>query len=92
MAKRRAATEVEPVKPTGNLSIDLGVSSLVEFEQMGYLPSRPEVTLTPKSRAAVKRLALTLEQQQATLSDGSQVRNSTSKTIAWLCERLAEAV
>ena len=89
MAKRSQAKTSEPA---GNISIDLGLPDLVEFENMGYLPSRPEVILTPKAREAVKRLALTLEMKEARLSDGTQVRNSTSKSIAWLCERLADGV
>jgi len=81
-----------PVQSGETIKIDLGFSDLVDLDVLGYLPSRPEVILTPKAREAVKRLALTLEQQEAVLSDGTQVRNSASKTIVWLCERLADSL
>lgn len=74
-----------------NILVDLGFQELVEFTG-GYVPSRPELDLTPKCREAIKRLALTLEQRQERLSDGSEIRGSVPKTIVWLCEKFAEAV
>ncbi len=78
-------------KFAGPLMINLGISDLVEFTG-GYVPSRPELDLTPACREAIKRLALTLEQRQERLSDGTEIRGSVPKTIVWLCERFAEAV
>jgi hypothetical protein len=90
---RQAQSQAQrPVKPVGNLMVDLGVPSLVELDGLGYLPSRPEVMLTPKAQEAVKRLSLTLEHKNVKLSDGTQVRNSVQKTITWLCERLADSL
>lgn len=75
----------------GPLMIDLGFKDLVEFSG-GYVPSRPELDLTPMCREAIKRLALTLEQRQERLSDGSEIRGSVPKTIVWLCEKFAAVV
>ena len=87
-----SATNRATVAPKGNISVDLGLPSLVDLQGDGYLPSRPEVMLTKKARAAVKRLSLTLDQSGAKLSDGTQVRGSAQKTIVWLCERLADTL
>jgi len=75
-----------------NLKVDLGVPSLIALEGEGYLPSRPEVVLTPKARSAVKRLSITLDQRGEKLSDGTLIRNSVQKSITWLCERLADSI
>lgn len=91
MAKRRTKGD-DLRNGTGNLSVDLGIPALVDLDELGYLPSRPEVILSPDCRKAVKRLALTLERNEATLANGTLVRNSVQKSIAWLCERFAESV
>jgi len=74
-----------------NITVDLGFAELIDING-GYVSSRPELDLTPKARAAVKRLSLTLEQREATLSDGSQVRQSVPKAIVWLLERFADSI
>lgn len=74
-----------------NITVDLGFAELIDING-GYVSSRPELDLTPKARAAVKRLSLTLEQREATLSDGSQVRQSIPKAIVWLLERFADSI
>ncbi len=79
-------------KPVGNIAVDLGIPELIDFENLGYLSSRPDVTLSQRARRAIKRLSITLDQQEARLSDGTLVRGHASKTISWLCERLADAV
>jgi hypothetical protein len=58
----------------------------------GYIPSRPELDLTEKARKAIKRLTLTLDQQEARLSDGTIVGTSVAKSIVWLCERFADSI
>lgn len=90
MAKQR-----QPIQEskTESISVDLGFADLIDLgDSVGYIPTRPEVNLNPQARIAVKRLALTLETRGATLADGSPVRNSVSRTIAWLCERLTESI
>jgi len=74
-----------------NIKVDLGFAELIDING-GYVSSRPELDLTAKARAAVKRLSLTLEQREATLSDGSQVRQSVPKAIVWLLERFADSI
>ncbi len=92
MAKRAQTTkpEAQPRSPK-NIAVDLGVPSLVEFESLGYIPTFADVKLSPKGKAAVKRLALTLDQSGATLADGTLIKSSIPKTLAWMCERLADA-
>lgn len=88
-----ATPEVVVPRQTGEtIKVDLGFSDMVDLDLLGYMPSRPEVILTEKARAAVKRLCVTLEQREAVLADGTHVRNSTSKTIVWLCEKLADSL
>lgn len=90
---RQPSTQPETVKPEApqTVVVDLGLPEVVDFEKLGYMSSRPEVVLSPEARRAVKRLALTLDQEEARLNDGTLVRGHASKTIAWLCERLADA-
>lgn len=86
-----AKSATQSLSKQSQITVPLGLSELLEFET-GYVPSRPELDLTAKCRNAVKRLALTLEIEEATLSDGSPVRNSIPKTIVWLLEKFADAV
>jgi hypothetical protein len=82
----------EPPKQTGKpIMVDLGIYAMVDLDG-GYIPSRPELDLTEKSRRAIKRLTLTLDQQEAKLSDGTIVGTSVAKSIVWLCERFADAI
>ena len=90
-----AAAASEPGKPPTapqSVVVDLGLPGLVEYESLGYLPSRPEVILSPYAREAVKRLSLTLDMQGAKLADGTLVQGHCAKTINWLCERLADSI
>jgi len=89
MAKKSQSTASQPI---GNVAVDLGLPALVDFENLGYMPSHADVRLTRNARDAVKRLAVTLDQHDAKLSDGSLVKSSVPKTIVWLCERLADSV
>lgn len=86
------AAESNGVRQPQSVVVDLGLPSLVEWSDAGYLPARPEVFLSPVARKAVKRLSVTLDVNGAKLADGTLVRGHCSKTIAWLCERLADAV
>ena len=92
MAKRTQTTkpEAQPRRPK-NIAVDLGIPQLVDFESLGYTPTFANVKLTKKGREAAKRLAVTLDQSGARLEDGTLVKNSIPQSIAWLCERLADA-
>ena len=91
--RKSPAANNEASAPTEqSVLVDLGIPSVVELEHPGYLPSRPEVVLSPYARRAVKRLAVTLDQSEATLQDGTLVKNSVQKSIAWLCEKLADSI
>lgn len=90
MAKAKQQKAVEAPVEASTLKVDLGIKQMVDLKHLGYLPSRPELVLTKKAQEAVKRLMLTLERDEAKLSDGSQVRTSVPKAIVWLCERLSE--
>lgn len=82
----------ETPKQTGKpIVVNLGIDAMVDLDG-GYIPSRPELDLTEKSRKAIKRLTLTLDQQEAKLSDGTIVGTSVAKSIVWLCERFADAI
>lgn len=74
------------------VTVQLGIPRLIELENPGYLPIRPEVSLTPRARLAVKRLALTLDVSGEKLGDGTLVKGSVQKTICWLCEKLADSI
>lgn len=87
-----AASPAQLQKQSGKtIMVDLGIDSMVDLDG-GYIPSRPELELTEKSRKAIKRLMLTLDQQEAKLSDGTVVGTSVAKSIVWLCERFADAI
>ena len=91
MAKKAGTATQTNVEPK-SVVVDLGLPELVDFADLGSLSSRPEVVLSPSARKAVKRLSLTLDMTGAKLADGTLVRGHCSKTISWLCERLADAV
>lgn len=84
--------EQQPPAPTGNLVVDLGIPEVVDLPNTGYIPSRPEITLGPRERKAIKRLAMTLDMSEATLKNGQLVKNSVQRTVAWLCERFADSL
>ena len=66
--------------------------TLIDVEMMGYCPFRADVVVPRDARLAVKRLAMTLDATGATLADGTVVKNSIPKSIAWLLEQFASSV
>lgn len=96
MAKRTRAERPEVENPVQaeaqSIAVDLGLARLLEFENMGYTPAHAEVKLSQPARTAIKRLAVTLDQKEARLADGTLVKSSVPKSITWLCERLADAI
>lgn len=68
------------------------LSDLIEFESVGYIPMYANVQIPKRSRKALKRLAVTLDAQEARLSDGTLVKNSVPKAVAWLIEQFSKSI
>lgn len=57
----------------------------------GYCPFRADVLIPSGSKPTIKRLAMTLDATGAKLSDGTLVKNSVPKAIAWLIEQFCNS-
>lgn len=85
-----------PVKlpqETGEMiTVDIGISRLLELDPIAYTVTHAQIELTEKARSAIKRLSLTLAQKGERLSNGKICDTSVPFAIVWLCERFAESV
>lgn len=68
------------------------IDELVELENVGYCPTRAELRIPKTAIKAVKRLAVTLDAKEERLSDGTLVKNSVPRSIAWVLEKFAESI
>lgn len=69
----------------------LSEDSMLDLESYGYCPVHVDFRLPQSSRESIKRLAMTLDSQEARLQDGTIV-NSVPKAVAWLCEQFSESI
>ena len=88
-AKPKSQAKAVNVNNTYALGV---IEDLIEFESMGYCPTRAEVEIPKDARNAIKRLAVTLDSRGAKLKNGTLVKNSIPKAIAWLVEKFSESV
>lgn len=87
------ATTRKRTKSTVSEHLDISVQGkLIDMEALGYCPYRADVIIPRSACSELKRLAMTLDANEATLSDGTLVKNSIPKTIAWMIERFAAQV